>query len=143
MTSVAFELAQPAAADVGLAVAMAGLGAAAVVFTAVDHLIDEAWARDDGLGNLAAVTLDDIPDNLALGVALIGAGRDPVGGHRDRAAHLAGHPRYAVGAIEAFVAGTVLASLATEVVPEAFQQARHDAGVAITAGFAMTFLLTV
>ena len=42
---------------------------------------------------------------------------------------------------EAFAAGAVLASLATEVVPEAFADATHGAGPAITAGFIVTFLL--
>jgi hypothetical protein len=45
-----------------------------------------------------------------------------------------------LGAIEAFAAGAVLASPATEVIPEAFRRAHHGAGPAITAGFVVTFV---
>lgn len=49
-----------------------GLGAAA--FSILDYLIDEMWDADTGGGLLVAITLDGVPENLALGVALIGAG---------------------------------------------------------------------
>lgn len=47
-----------------------------------------------------------------------------------------------LGVAEAFAAGAVLASLATEVIPEAFQDAKHGAGLAITVGFVVTFVLS-
>lgn len=46
----------------------------AVVFAALDHLIKQRWGGDSGGGLLAAITLDGIPENLALGVALISTG---------------------------------------------------------------------
>lgn len=186
ITSIAFELVEPAVEDSGLATALVALVAGAFVFTGVDYLIDERWQNEGGLGILAAVTLDGIPENLALGVALIGATLGDVaalagaillsnfpeaaGGAQDLAE--AGWSRRAniglwtaaavmlsastvlgrlllvdvspawLGAAEAFAAGAVLASLATEVVPEAFRDAKHGAGIAITAGFVITFLLT-
>jgi len=50
-----------------------GVAAGAIVFAGADYLIDERWGGDSGGGLLAAITLDGIPENLALGVALIGA----------------------------------------------------------------------
>ncbi len=46
----------------------------AVAFSALDHAVDERWGSDQGGGLLAAITLDGIPENLALGVALISTG---------------------------------------------------------------------
>ncbi len=46
----------------------------ATTFTVLDYLVKEKWGSDSGAGLLAAITLDGIPENLALGVALIGAG---------------------------------------------------------------------
>jgi len=53
---------------VALAV-LAGAGS----FTALDWLVDRRWGSGNGGGLLAAITLDGIPENLALGAALIGA----------------------------------------------------------------------
>jgi ZIP family zinc transporter len=44
------------------------------VFAGLDYLVDKRWGSSSGGGLLAAITLDGIPENLALGVALIGAG---------------------------------------------------------------------
>lgn len=55
------------------AVAALVLGGA-VVFAALDHLIKQRWGGDSGGGLLAAITLDGIPENLALDVALISTG---------------------------------------------------------------------
>ncbi len=186
VTSVAFELVEPAVDEAGVGVAMVALAAGAVVFTGVDYLIDEVWHGEDGFGIMAAVTLDGVPENLALGVALIGASAGDVaalaaaimlsnlpeaaGASNDLSDEgwsaarnigmwaavavvlglatvigrltLAGVSDAWLGGIESFAAGAVLASLATEVVPDAFRKASHAAGVAITAGFVMTFLLT-
>ncbi len=43
-------------------------------FVALDRLVAKRLGSDSGGGLLAAITLDGIPENLALGVALIGAG---------------------------------------------------------------------
>ena len=48
-------------------------------FTVLDRLVQSKFGSDSGGGLLAAITLDGIPENLALGVALIGAGA-PAGG---------------------------------------------------------------
>lgn len=44
------------------------------VFVGLDRLVKKRLGSDSGGGLLAAITLDWIPENLALGVALIGAG---------------------------------------------------------------------
>ena len=46
----------------------------AVVFAALDDLVKHRWGSGSGGGLLAAITLDGLPENLALGVALIGTG---------------------------------------------------------------------
>lgn len=71
--SLVSELIEPAIETSSLHVATLGVAAGAAVFTAIDYLIDERWGPDSGGGLLAAITLDGIPENLALGVALIGA----------------------------------------------------------------------
>ncbi len=73
LVSAALELIEPAieiasAWSVSLAIL---LGAA--VFSGLDWLIDKRWGPDSGGGLLVAITLDGVPENLALGVALIGA----------------------------------------------------------------------
>ncbi len=72
--SLVSELIEPSIERSSVIVAMAGVLAGAAIFTGVDYLIDEKWGPDSGGGLLAAITLDGIPENLALGVALIGAG---------------------------------------------------------------------
>ncbi|MEB3416079.1 zinc transporter [Alteriqipengyuania sp. WL0013] len=74
LLSVTSELIQPSVERGGLFPAMLGVAAGAIVFTVCDYLIDEKWGEKSGGGLLAAITLDGIPENLALGVALIGAG---------------------------------------------------------------------
>lgn len=49
---------------------MAGAG----VFVGLDRVVKATLGPDSGGGLLAAITLDGIPENLSLGVALIGAG---------------------------------------------------------------------
>lgn len=72
--SLVSELIEPAAEKTSLHLAMAGVASGAITFALLDWLIDEKWGSDSGGGLLAAITLDGIPENLALGVALIGAG---------------------------------------------------------------------
>ena len=79
MLSAVLELIVPAQAATTLAVTASAVMLGAVTFAAVDYLIDERWGDEGGAGLLAAVTLDGVPENLALGVALIGAGLSEVG----------------------------------------------------------------
>lgn len=71
MISVVIELIQPAVTDSGVWVTAAFTMLGAVAFASVDYLLDEKLNADGGSGLLAAITLDGIPENLALGVALI------------------------------------------------------------------------
>ena len=72
MLSVVLEMIQPALSHSGLWLTVIFTLFGAVVFTGVDYLIDEKLDSEDGIGLLAAITLDGVPENLALGVALIG-----------------------------------------------------------------------
>lgn len=72
--SAVLELIEPATEQTSLWSAFALVLAGAVVFTVLDYLVDETWGGNRGGGLLAAITLDGIPENLALGVALIGSG---------------------------------------------------------------------
>ncbi|MBH1943129.1 zinc transporter [Erythrobacter sp. YJ-T3-07] len=74
LLSVTSELIQPSIERSTLWIAAAGVLAGAAVFTLADWLVKEKWGGGSGGGLLAAITLDGIPENLALGVALIGAG---------------------------------------------------------------------
>jgi len=151
----------------------------------LDYLVDEKWGSNSGGGLLAAITLDGIPENLALGVALIGAGPKEVaalagsillsnlpeaaggaksmaGGRHSKtkvlwlwvataallsAAAIAGNlllegaPEEVLAVIRCFAAGAVVASLATEVFPQAFKEDRHWAGVATALGVILAFVL--
>lgn len=78
LLSVTTELIQPSVGRAGLAISALAVALGAVLFTGIDYLIDEKWKSEDGGGLLAAITLDGIPENLALGVALIGAGAPEV-----------------------------------------------------------------
>lgn len=71
--SLVSELIQPAVEQVSLHYAMGAVAAGAIAFAGLDWLVDEYWGGDSGGGLLVAITLDGVPENLALGVALIGA----------------------------------------------------------------------
>ena len=73
IVSLVSEMIQPAIAQSNLWVGLGSVAAGAVVFSVVDFWIDEKWGPEGGGGLLAAITLDGVPENLALGVALIGA----------------------------------------------------------------------
>lgn len=148
MISVVIELIQPAVTDSGVWVTAAFAMLGAVVFASVDYLLDEKLNADGGSGLLAAITLDGIPENLALGVALIS-------GNVMQVAALAGSillsnlPEAAGGAkemrrngaINCFAAGAVIASLATEVFPTAFKRSNHWAGISTTVGLILALAL--
>ena len=73
MSSLILELFQPAIDATGAAPAALALLSGAVVFALVDHWVDEVWGSRSGLGLMVAVSLDGLPENLVLGVELIGA----------------------------------------------------------------------
>lgn len=185
LLSVVSELIEPSIEKSSVFHAMLGVGAGALVFAAVDYLIDEKWGGESGGGLLAAITLDGIPENLALGVALIAAGPmevaalagsillsnlpEAAGGARAMAENgqsrgkvfalwglaalilsgaaivgnlaLAGVSEEALAIIRCFAAGAVVASLATEVFPKAYQDDRHWAGIATALGVILAFVL--
>ncbi|MCP1198684.1 ZIP family metal transporter [Notoacmeibacter sp. MSK16QG-6] len=74
MVSAILELVDPATEVAGVFPAIAMMMVGAVVFTALDYLVDNVWQSTGGTGLLVAITLDGVPENLALGVSLIGSG---------------------------------------------------------------------
>lgn len=72
--SAVLELIEPSIEKTSLWAAFALVLLGAVVFAVLDYLVKKKWGSGSGGGLLAAITLDGIPENLALGVALIGAG---------------------------------------------------------------------
>lgn len=185
LLSVVSELIQPSIERSSTFHALIGVAAGATVFSLCDYWIGRKWGKDSGGGLLAAITLDGIPENLALGVALIGASPKEVaalagsillsnlpeaaGGARDMAKNgrskgkvfglwaatalllslaaiggnllLEGTSEGALAIIRCFAAGAVIASLATEVFPKAFQDDRQWAGVATALGVILAFYL--
>ena len=74
MISAVLELIEPSSRQAPFWAVALLVVAGAVVFAGLDALIEKKWGGDSGGGLLAAITLDGIPENLALGVALIGTG---------------------------------------------------------------------
>ena len=74
IVSATLELIEPAVKEASLWWAVSNILAGGVVFCVLDYLVDEVWNSPSGAGLLVAITLDGIPENLALGVALIGTG---------------------------------------------------------------------
>ncbi|MEZ5680680.1 MAG: zinc transporter [Erythrobacter sp.] len=183
LLSVTSELIEPSIEKSSVFHAMLGVAAGAIVFAVCDYLIDERWGGNSGGGLLAAITLDGIPENLALGVALIGAGGmevaalagsillsnlpEAAGGARAMSEGgrsnarvlwlwiftaailsaaaiignlaLAGVGEGTLAVIRCFAAGAVVASLATEVFPQAYKEDRHWAGIATALGVILAF----
>lgn len=183
--SVIGELVEPSARESSVWVVIAGLAAGAVLFSAADYWIDKKLKSDDGTGLLAAITFDGIPENLALGVALIGSSPAEVaalagsiflsnlpeaaGGAKGMTAGgmkprnviglwggaaallavaalvgnvaLAGADQHMLAAIRCVAAGAVVASLATEVFPKAYQEDHYLAGIATALGLIVAVLL--
>ena len=71
MLAVVLQMLQPAVTHSGLLATIGFTLLGAGVFTSIDYLIDEKLQSSGGGGLLAAVTLDGVPENLALGVSLI------------------------------------------------------------------------
>jgi zinc transporter, ZIP family len=74
MVSAVLELVEPATKKAPIWAALALVLVGAIVFAGLDYVVKEMWGAKSGGGLLVAITLDGIPENLALGVALIGAG---------------------------------------------------------------------
>lgn len=70
--SAVLELIEPATNQTPIWAALGFVLIGSLVFTALDYLVKKYWGSDSGGGLLVAITLDGIPENLALGVALIG-----------------------------------------------------------------------
>lgn len=186
ITALAFELFQRAFRIGGTWAAGSGLVIGAGVFAIIDYLLDEYYMSDErGITLLAAVTLDGIPENTALGVVLIGTNTNPfvllvaifasnlpeaLSGTMDMQAHgwsgmgavgmwsvtaalltaavvlgntlFAGVGSTTLAVMRAFAGGAVLASLADELMPNAYRDGGPAVGVATAAGFLLTFLLS-
>lgn len=74
IVSTVLELIEPAMRNASMGLALAAVLVGAGVFSLLDYLVKKKWGDKSGVGLLAALTIDGIPENLALGVALIGAG---------------------------------------------------------------------
>ncbi|AYN67852.1 zinc transporter [Euzebyella marina] len=73
LVSAVMELIYPAVEKYNALYAFISVFVGAATFTGLDYLVKKKWGSESGGGLLAAITLDGIPENLALGVALIGA----------------------------------------------------------------------
>ncbi|MEM5518476.1 hypothetical protein WNY37_16080 [Henriciella sp. AS95] len=73
IVSVVSELVEPASKNAPHLWVMSSLMAGAIIFLMLDYVVKEKFGSG-GAGLLTSITLDGIPENLALGVALIGAG---------------------------------------------------------------------
>ena len=74
IVSAVLELVDPATKVAPLWAVIASILVGAGVFVVLDATVNRHEGSSSGGGLLAAITLDGIPENLALGVALIGAG---------------------------------------------------------------------
>ncbi|NIZ08552.1 ZIP family metal transporter [Pseudooceanicola sp. HF7] len=73
IVSVTEELIRPAHANLSLPWLSLAIAAGAVAFTVADTALEKKMGDSKGGGLLLAITFDGVPENLALGVALIGA----------------------------------------------------------------------
>jgi ZIP family zinc transporter len=74
IVSAVLELIDPATDVAPIWAVAACVLVGAGIFVGLDRVVKTKLGSDSGGGLLAAITLDGIPENLALGVALIGAG---------------------------------------------------------------------
>ncbi|ALM19850.1 zinc transporter [Nonlabens sp. MIC269] len=73
LVSAILELIHPSLKNDSVGITLLCVFLGATIFTGLDYIIKEKWGSNSGAGLLAAITLDGIPENLALGVALISA----------------------------------------------------------------------
>ncbi len=74
MVSAVLELIEPSSHKVAFGWAALAVLGGALVFAVLDRAVKSRSDGSSGGGLLAAITLDGIPENLALGVSLIGTG---------------------------------------------------------------------
>jgi ZIP family zinc transporter len=74
MVSAVLELIEPATHNAPVWAALGAVLIGASAFTGLDYAVKLKWGAGNGGGLLLAITLDGVPENLALGVALIGTG---------------------------------------------------------------------
>ena len=72
LISAVLELIYPSIEDGRVGWVLVSVLAGAVSFALLDYLVKEKCAAGQGAGLLMAITLDGVPENLALGVSLIG-----------------------------------------------------------------------
>lgn len=72
IVSVMEELIRPALQDLSFPLLTLAVALGAGAFTAADRWLDKSTEGSEGGGLLLAITFDGVPENLALGVALIG-----------------------------------------------------------------------
>lgn len=72
LISAVLELINPSIEQGGMGWVLLFVLAGAVAFALLDYLVKERLAAGQGVGLLMAITLDGIPESLALGVSLIG-----------------------------------------------------------------------
>ncbi|MFC4450024.1 ZIP family metal transporter [Halorussus aquaticus] len=187
ITAVAYDLFEDAFKIGGIWLAGGGLLVGAAVFIFADAKLEAEYEEESsGWALVAAVTLDGVPENLALGVALIGSSvgqilallaaifasnlPEALGGAQNMKENGRSN-RFAVGvwvvtgvvlaasvvvgnvvfakfgktplaAVRAFAGGSVLASVADEVMPDAYEAGGPYVAFGTVAGFLTTFVLT-
>lgn len=185
LVSAVLELIEPSVERAPQLMALAMVGLGAITFSVLDRQVTATWGSDSGGGLLAAITLDGVPENLALGVALIGTGPKGVaalsgsillsnlpeaaGGAREMAdasrskgkifalwagtaallsaaallgnAAFAGASKDLLAYVRCFAGGAVVASLAIEVFPKAFDEDSYVVGVATALGVILALYL--
>lgn len=133
IVSLVTELIEPAIDQSSLFLAVVGLALGAITFTLLDYIVKKKTSDSSGSGLLIAITLDGIPENMALGVALIGASpmetlalagsiflsNLPEAAGGSKAMYKSGHSRYKVLGLWAFAAlllalAAILGNLALE-----------------------------
>lgn len=185
LSSLVLELFVPAINSAGMTAAATALLLGALVFSVLDHVIDEVWTNAGGIAVLAAISLDGIPENFALGAEMAqssGAGFSALAG----AIFLSNLPEAAAGAhsmrdrwsrrnvmalwsgtalvlsgctlagrwaltdvqpetlslISAFAGGAVIASLVTEIFPQAHREDDDLTGLSSALGVICATMLS-
>jgi len=187
ITALAFELFEPAYQISGPGVASGSLFVGAVSFTGIKWILQYAYEGDEtGLALLVNVTLDGVPENLALGIVLIGDSGstgglailvaivlsnfpEAIGGAKEMkdqgmsrlgtvgawagvgvlliGAVVVGNTVFAglgdrvVAIARAFAGGAVLAGVAVEILPDAYEEGGPLVAIATAVGFVVTFLV--
>lgn len=121
------------ALGVSLAEGTGGLALLAAIFVSnlPESLVGAASMREQGMSRVKAVLLWTVCGVLLVGAVLIGAGP------------LAGSDPAMISLPLAFAAGAVIASLADTLMPEAYEHGGPAVALSTTAGFALSFALSL